>query len=331
MKTTIAFAGCAHIHTPSFVDKAGKRETLEVRYVWDPDMALAEEYAGKLGAEALADDSRIWNDPEVKAVVITSETCRHRELVKKAAAARKHLFVEKPLGFTAQDAAEMAEEVEKAGLIFQTGYFMRGFAYNLFLKDAVEKGLFGRITRVRHSNCHSGSLGGWFDTKYRWMADPAMAGCGAFGDLGTHSLDILMWIFGMPEKVASSIHILTNRYENCDEYGEGILVYKDNMIAGIAAGWVDCVNPVVFEICGTQGHALVMNGELYFQSSQVEGSTLSLPLKDLPEALPHAFDLFLDKLEGKEAPLVSAKEAAERSIVMEALYKANEKGGFVKI
>ena len=103
------------------------------------------------------------------------------------------------------------------------------------------------------------------------------------------------------------------------------------MLKGIAAGWVDCVNPVVFEICGTQGHALVMNGELYFQSSQVEGSTLSLPLKDLPEALPHAFDLFLDKLEGKEAPLVSAKEAAERSIVMEALYKANEKGGFVKI
>lgn len=331
MKKKIAFAGCAHIHAPYFADRVGLREFFEVKYVWDPDKELAEEYAAKLGAEAVPDDQVIWGDPEVEAVIITSETCHHRRLVKMASSAGKHMFVEKPLGFTAEDAAEMAEEVEKAGLLFQTGYFMRGFSINLFLKEAVEKGYFGRITRVRHCNCHSGSLCGLFDTRYRWMADPAIAGCGAYGDLGTHSLDIVMWLFGMPEKVFSTIHTLTGRYADCDEYGEGLLLYKDNMIATIAAGWVDCSNPVTIEICGTEGHALCMNGELYFQSSRVEGSSMAAPLKDLPEALPHAFDLFLDKLEGKEVPLVSVREAAERSIVMEALYKANGKEAFVTV
>ena len=99
----------------------------------------------------------------------------------------------------------MAGAIEKNQLLFTTGYFMRTHPQNLFLKEQVAAGSFGKITRARGSNCHSGSLGGWFDTEWRWMADPAQAGCGAFGDLGTHVLDILLWLMGDVERVAASI------------------------------------------------------------------------------------------------------------------------------
>ena len=80
-----------------------------------------------------------------------------------AAAAGKHMFVEKPLGMGAVDAYRMAEAIEKAGVLFQTGYFMRGNPIHLFLREQIAAGSFGKITRIRHSNCHAGSLGGWFD------------------------------------------------------------------------------------------------------------------------------------------------------------------------
>src|SRR2546425_881392 len=122
-----------------------------------------------------------------------------------AAKAGKHMFVEKPLGITARESEEMANAIQKAGLLFTTGYFMRTEPAHLFLKDEIAKGTFGKITRVRGSNCHAGSLKGYFDSEWRWMADPKIAGVGAFGDLGTHKLDILMWMFGDIDEVSSHV------------------------------------------------------------------------------------------------------------------------------
>jgi len=76
-------------------------------------------------------------------------------------------------------------------------------------------------------------------------------------------------------------------------------------------------------VCGTEGHAHVVNGELYFQSAAVAGADGKKPWRTLPDALPHAFELFLDAVAGQpDVPLVSAREAATRSAVMEALYQS---------
>ena len=167
---------------------------------------------GELNARVASDVKEIWTDPEVKAVTIFSETNRHRDLALGAVKAGKHLFVEKPLGITAKESLEMARAIEDASLIFTTGYFMRADPKHLFLKEEIERGHFGKITRVRGSNCHDGSLAGLFEAEWRWMANPRTAGTGAFGDLGTHKLDILMWLFGDVESVTADIKQVTGRY-----------------------------------------------------------------------------------------------------------------------
>jgi len=164
-KTIIAFVGVAHIHTPGFISLVKTREDVKVKLVWDHDAARAEKNAKELGAQTVEDVQKIWSDPEIKAVIICSETNRHHELVLAAAKAGKHMFAEKPLGITAKESLAMADAIEKAHLLFTTGYFMRTDPKHIFLKDEIAKGNFGKITRVRGSNCHSGSLGGWFDTE----------------------------------------------------------------------------------------------------------------------------------------------------------------------
>ena len=331
LMTTVALVGCAHIHTPGFIKRLKARNDVRVAAVWDHDAARAAKRAGELDAPVVADPAAVWSDAAINGAVICSETDRHEPLVLAAAQAGKHLFVEKPLGFASADAARMCAAIEQAGVIFQTGYFLRGSPVHQFLKQAIGEGWFGKVTRARHSNCHSGSLGGWFDTEWRWMADPAVAGCGAYGDLGTHSLDILMWLFGDVVRATASIRTVTGRYGACDESGEGLLEFAGGVTATLAAGWVDVANPVSLLVSGTEGHAAVVQGKLYFQSKRVPEADGKEPWTRLPPELPHAFDLFLDALAGKrDVPLVTPREAAARSSVMEALYRGAAAGQWVK-
>ncbi len=320
----LAFVGCAHIHTPGFVTLLNRREDARVKYVWDHDAARAKKRAPHMDAEVVADPGTIWNDPEVQAVVVCSETNRHLDLVMAATRAGKHLFVEKPLGITAKESDVMAKAIEDARLLFTTGYFMRTLRQQLFLKEQVAKGAFGKITRVSGWNCHNGSLGGWFDTEWRWMADPQQSGFGGFGDLGTHSLDILMWMFGEVEAVDAEIKVVTGRYADCDESGQGLLWFKNGMTGTLAAGWVDVANPVTLLISGTEGHAAILNDQLFFQSKQVDGADGKQPWTQLPEADPAPLDQFVDAVLGKSRPLVTPAEAAARVTVMEAMYRASK-------
>ncbi|MGA2869486.1 MAG: Gfo/Idh/MocA family oxidoreductase, partial [Verrucomicrobiota bacterium] len=253
-------------------------------------------------------------------------------LVLAAAKAGKNIFAEKPMGITGSESREMAEAIETAGVIFTTGYFMRTDPKHIFLKSEIAKGNFGIITRVRGSNCHNGSLGGWFDTEWRWMADPKIAGVGGFGDLGTHKLDILMWMFGGIESVTADIRPVTHRYGDCDETGEALIRFQSGVIGTLAAGWVDIQDPVKLLISGTQGHAVIFNDQLFYRSEKVSGSSSDSPWTDLPPRAPEPMDQFLDAVGGaKDEPLVSPGEAAARVTVMEAMYQAARKREWVEI
>ena len=318
----LALVGGAHIHTPSYMQILKNRPDVKVKCVWDHDAARAAKWAGALGCPTVDDPKAIWSDPEIKGVVICSETDRHKDLVLAAAAAGKNMFVEKPLGFTSEDSKAMAAAIEKAKVVFTTGYFMRADPMLLFLKEQVGKGSFGKISRVRGSNCHNGSLSHWFDTDYRWMADPKIAGVGAFGDLGTHALDILMWMFGDVDSITADIKVVVGNYADCDESGEALMNFKGGIIGTLAAGWVDITNPVTFLISGTEGFAYIDQGRLFFASRNVEGADGRRPWTDLPPPAPPPMDQFVDAVAGKTGlPLVTPQEAAARVSVMEAAYK----------
>jgi predicted dehydrogenase len=304
-----------------------------VAAVWDHESARAEKRAGELQAPVVRDLSKIWSDATIPAVIICSETNRHEELVNAAAQAKKHLFVEKPLGFRASDATSMADAIERAGVLFQTGYFRRSDPAMRFIREQIQKGRFGRITRMYASNCHGGALGGWFDTEWRWMADPKIAGCGGFGDLGTHVLDLLLWFGGEVERVTAIIDNGTARYPGCDEYGQSMMQFKkEGTIGTVAAGWDDVANPVEMVVAGTEGHATIIKGQLFFQSKHVEGADGKSPWTALPAPMGHAFELFLDAIGGKkDVPLVTAREAAYRSVVMEAMYHAAKERQWIDV
>ncbi len=322
---TLALVGCAHVHTEGFVDALKARKDVKVKYVWDPkDAPRADRYAQALHAAVVPSDETVWSDAEVQAAVICSQTNLHHRLVVAGAKAGKHLFVEKPMGMSAADCREMVQAIEQAGVRFTTGYAMRTRPEYLFLKEQIALGNLGQITRIRASCCHRASLGGWFDKAFRWMADPKIAGCGAFGDMGTHGLDLLMWLLGDVDAVTADIKVVTGRYGDCDESGEALIRFRNGATGTLAAGWVDLVNPVSFLVSGTKGHATVFQDALYFMSEKVPSADGKTPWTKLPAALPIPLDMLVSTVGGKTGlPLVSPREAASRVGVMEAMYRAS--------
>ena len=92
---TFALVGASHIHTPGFSNKLIDRSDIQMKYVWDQVVPIAEKHAAKLDAKVVTDPSQVWADPEIEAVIICAETNLHKDLVLPAVGAGKHIFVEK--------------------------------------------------------------------------------------------------------------------------------------------------------------------------------------------------------------------------------------------
>ena len=320
---TLALLGVAHMHTPMFLQILKMREDVKIAYVWDRDAARAGRWAAECGAKTAKSVAEVLGDSGVSGVVILSETSLHAELATAAAKAGKHVFVEKPIAAGFQDASQIADAVEKAGVLFTSGYHLRTVPKYLFVKENIEKGNFGKIVRVHCSFCNDCVLQGEFDREFKWTVDPAWGSRGSFADTGTHALDMLMWLMGDVEAVTAEIRTVTGRYPNCDEAGQGMIRFKSGVTGTISAGWIEPENPVELLVAGTEGHATIFNGRLHLRTQKVQGADGARPWGKLPPGPEHPLLQFVNAIEGqKDLPLVKPREAAARVKVMEAFYRS---------
>jgi myo-inositol 2-dehydrogenase/D-chiro-inositol 1-dehydrogenase len=117
------------------------------------DVVITEEAAmlmKKLGIENVGTDAdRIFNDPEIDAVIICSSTDTHTDFIVRAAKAGKHIFCEKPIGSDVASIEAALREVRKAGVALQLG-FVRRFDHNhKAVREAVHAGKIGKPEIVK--------------------------------------------------------------------------------------------------------------------------------------------------------------------------------------
>ena len=140
-------------------------------------------------------------DPEIHAVVIATSSSSHRDLTLRALAAGKHVFVEKPLADTIEDAAAIVNAAKNSNLVVQVGFCERFNPHYMEARAAVQSGRLGKIRAIYSSRI----------APYEWC-DPSWK-LGVL-DTAVHNLDLALWILGM--KPLDVLARGTNLYSDSD-------------------------------------------------------------------------------------------------------------------
>lgn len=123
----------------------------------------------------------------------------HAEPTIAAAQAGKHVFCEKPLARTAEEAKTMLDAVEKAGVKHMVAFNYRFVPAIVQAKKLIESGALGRIFHFRAVYLQEWIIDPNFPKI--WRLDKSVAGSGALGDLGAHIIDLARFLVGEPKSV----------------------------------------------------------------------------------------------------------------------------------
>jgi predicted dehydrogenase len=273
------------------------------------------------------------NDPEVDLIVIGLPNHLHKEAVFLAAKAKKPVLCTKPLGRNAQEAFEMLEAVEKAGIF--AGY-LEDLVYtpkSLKAINSVKSGTLGKVLWTRSREAHSGPHSDWF-----WKKE--YSGGGAIIDMGCHCIEIGRNFIGKnvrPVEVTCWADTLVHPIE-AEDNAIGLVKYENGAVSQFEVSWtfrggMDLRD----EVSGTEGtiwlnHWLRTGFETF--TSGTGGSYVSektetdsgwlFPVGDEVHALGYAH-MFLDMLSALEngsAPMETFYDGYVVNEIMDACYRS---------
>ncbi|RPI96993.1 MAG: inositol 2-dehydrogenase, partial [Chloroflexi bacterium] len=122
----------------------------KITAVCDVNLTAAHDLANRLSIPVVSDNYKeIVNRPDVDAVLVCSSTDTHADVIKAAAAARKHIFTEKPIDLSLARIDEVLRAVEQAGVKFQVGFNRRFDPTFARVRKAIQGGEIGE-THLLH-------------------------------------------------------------------------------------------------------------------------------------------------------------------------------------
>lgn len=195
----VGFGWMGRVHTQAYARLPHHFPQLSVRpelvAVADEVPGRAEEAAGLFGFAAATRDWReVAADPRVQAVSITAPNFLHREIGVAMAEAGKHIWIEKPVGLTAEDARAVADAAAKAGVQGTVGFNYRNAPAVETARELIASGEIGTVTHVRirlfsdYAAHPQGAL--------TWRYERERGGSGVLGDLASHGVDLARYLLG---------------------------------------------------------------------------------------------------------------------------------------
>lgn len=195
----------AHLNIPLFYDPPPLRTRL-VGVATSNERSAAKAKA-LLGFEvATTDQISLINRDDVDIVHICTPNDLHLEALLTAIRANKHIYCDKPLTATADEAERVAAALTGYAAIGQMTFNYRFLPATLRAKQLVDEGCLGRISHFRGAYLHAGSVDR--GRPLNWKADVEHGG-GVLNDLGSHVIDLLWLLLGPLEPMHAVTRVWT--------------------------------------------------------------------------------------------------------------------------
>lgn len=287
-KLKVGIIGCGGIannkHFPALSKNTDKAEMVAFCDIIPERAQTACEKYGVAGAKWYEDYRDLLSDPSIDVVHVCTPNVSHSQIVVDTFGAGKHVLCEKPMSHSTAEAQRMMDAWKKSGKHFTIGYQNR-------FRDEVQS---------LHKACGAGELGDIYFAKAHairrkavptWgvFPDKSKQGGGPLIDIGTHALDITLWMMDNyePESVTGSVfHKLGNlpgaeegnlfgpwdpkTYE-VEDSAFGFIKMKNGATIFLESSWA--LNTLVSKeaattLCGTKAGAQIDAG-MSFQTNQL--------------------------------------------------------------
>lgn len=341
MSIGIGIVGCgmiANFHAKAIADAQG------AHLVGCADRVA--EYAGKFaekhGCRGFESLEAMLADSEVDAVTICSPSGAHLDPALAAAAAGKHIVVEKPLEITTERCDQIIKACDKAGVKLAVTFQSRFHESSKLMKQAVEQGRFGKVTM-------GDAYVKWYRTQEyydsgAWRGTWALDGGGALMNQAIHSVDLLVWLMGPVAEISAMTATMTHERIEVEDIAVANLKFANGALGVIEATTTAYPGALKrIEISGNQGTAILEEEDLkmwQFENETAEddairermvGNTDSGGGAADPSAISHhghtmVFEDFVAAINENRPPAIDGNEGRRSVEVIRAIYESAETG-----
>lgn len=299
-------------------------------------------------ARIVRDFEQLCDDKEIELIIVNTPDPLHYNQARKALNAGKHVVVEKPFTQTHEQALELIKIARRNNLLLSVFQNRRWDGDFLTVKNVIENKLLGRLVDFEsHFDRYRN-----FIQENTWK-ESANAGAGTLFNLGSHLIDQVLMLFGMPQSVYANIRINRNMGEVDDSF-DIFLKYEELRVNTRSSLLVREPGPR-YILHGTDGSFLkwgidpqeqaLKDGKLpvndeWGKEKEEEWGVLNSNVQNLHfkgriETIPGDYRLFYDNIYScireKAELMVKPEEAAEVIRIIEIARQSNEEGREIKL
>lgn len=203
-------------------------------------------FADKYGCAAASSFEEILADESIDGIINTTPNHVHRETTEAAAAAGKHVFLDKPIANTIGDARALTKACADAGVVLAVGYQRRRENHFRWIQQRIESGEFGVMVQAE-ANISRDRLGQFEPGHWRYTAE-GMPG-GVMLQIGLHYVDVLMMLLGPVETVSGMASQLVLPGDNPD-VGTLMMRHANGAISSLSTCYASASEYYVMNVYG---------------------------------------------------------------------------------
>ncbi len=195
----VGFGGIGKLHTANWSNLhlyyPDLPVTLKLRGAAARTKDSADQAVQQGGFEyGTTDYQELMDDPEINLIDICTPNNLHCSIFKAALRAGKHIYCEKPLALNLEEAEEMLALAEASDRVVQIAFNYRFIPAVMRAKQLIEEGFLGEVVNFRAQYFHTGYLNP--NKPMSWRLDQGASGGGALVDLGSHVIDLMLYLAG---------------------------------------------------------------------------------------------------------------------------------------
>ncbi|MDA1050796.1 MAG: Gfo/Idh/MocA family oxidoreductase [Planctomycetota bacterium] len=222
-----------------------------------PSFGIGEDRAYGSVREMIDAELALPVDRRIDFVSIATPNFTHFEIAKAALEAGFDVLCDKPMTTSVSDADELVRIVERTGAVFGLTHNYTGYPMIRQAREMVASGELGKIQAIR-ANYMQGWLCGMKPepnpARGGWKTDPAKAGSGSLGDVGTHAFNLIGYVTGLKATEVSANMRIFHPERQLDDYGHAVVAFGESQLGMITFSQITHgrLNDLTLEVDGTK-------------------------------------------------------------------------------